>query len=242
VEVQVSLSLAFVAGAVSVLSACVLPLVPGYLAFVTALTADERTRGSVRAARMTALSHSFLFMAGFGLVFGTLGLVATPLGPPIARSLPFVQRIGGLMLLIWGLYLLASSRSGDDFEAAPGVVLRAVTGVGALLTGVAFGAAWTPCIGPLLGTVITLALTEPARATGLLFIYSLGLAVPFLATAALLTQALSWLNRLKPHMRAIQIASGLLMVAVGVLLVSNAFTVLNSLLIRVTPGWLLEYM
>jgi len=107
---------------------------------------------------------------------------------------------------------------------------------------VTFAAGWTPCVGPLLGTVMTLAFTESSRAAVLTLTYALGLAIPFLATAALLTQAVSLLKRLNKYMRAAEIASGVLMIGVGILLISGTFTLLNSLLIRITPEWLLRYL
>jgi len=110
------------------------------------------------------------------------------------------------------------------------------------LVGVTFAAGWTPCIGPLLGTVMTLAFAEPSRALAFIFTYALGLAVPFLVTALLLTQAVGWLKQLNRHMRAVEIASGLLMVGVGVLLITGMFSALNNYFIRITPEWLLRYM
>jgi cytochrome c-type biogenesis protein len=111
-----------------------------------------------------------------------------------------------------------------------------------LLFGVTFAAGWTPCVGPLLGTVMTLAFTAPSRAMGLLLFYTLGLAVPFLATAVLLARTVGWLKRLNRHMRIVEIVSGLLMIGVGLLLVSDRFSVLNSNFIRITPEWLLQYL
>jgi cytochrome c-type biogenesis protein len=111
-----------------------------------------------------------------------------------------------------------------------------------ILFGVTFAAGWTPCIGPLLGTVMTLAFTEPSRAMGFLFVYALGLAAPFLVTAALLTRAINWLKRLNQYMRAVEVASGLLMVGVGIMLLSGTLSVLNSYFMRITPEWLLQYM
>ena len=110
------------------------------------------------------------------------------------------------------------------------------------LFGMTFAAAWTPCIGPLLGTGMTLALTQPSRAVGFVLIYAAGLAVPFLITAALLARAVNWLKRLNRHMRAVELASGLFMVFIGTLLLTGLFTTMNSYFIRITPDWLLRFL
>ena len=237
----VSLPLAFLAGLLSFVSPCVLPLVPVYVGYLS----GSGLSGDVLPGRRRVFSHALFFVGGFTAVFVVLfGLPMTLLGGALARYGEWVARSGGVVLILFGLHTLGiltlplfnvTRRLEMGRGMEPGYIRST-------LIGVSFAAGWTPCIGPLLGTVVTLALTEPARAIGLLFVYALGLAVPFLATAALLTQTMGWLNQLKRHMRAIQVASGLLMVAVGVLLVSGTFTILNSLLIRVTPEWLLEHM
>ena len=110
------------------------------------------------------------------------------------------------------------------------------------LLGVTFAAGWTPCVGPLLGTVMTLAFAEPSRALVFIFTYAMGLAIPFLLTAGLLARATDWLRRLNQHMRAVEIASGLLMAGVGILLITGTFSMLNNYFIRITPEWLLQYL
>jgi cytochrome c-type biogenesis protein len=237
----VSLPLAFLAGLLSFVSPCVLPLVPVYVGYLS----GSGLSGDTPPSRREVFSHALLFVGGFTAVFVVLfGLPMTLLGGALARYGEWIAKAGGVVLVLFGLHTLGifniplinmTRRLEMGRGMKPGYVRST-------LIGVSFAAGWTPCIGPLLGTVITLALTEPTRAMGLLFVYALGLAVPFLAVAALLTQAMGWLNRLKPYMRAIQIVSGLLMVAIGVLLVSGAFAILNSFLIRVTPEWLLEHM
>jgi cytochrome c-type biogenesis protein len=107
---------------------------------------------------------------------------------------------------------------------------------------VTFGTGWTPCVGPLLGTVMTLAFKEPSRGAALTLVYALGLAAPFLATAALLARGVGWLKRLNRHLRPIEIASGLLMIAVGVLLITDWFSLLGGLLLSITPEWLQVYL
>ena len=237
----VSLPLAFLAGLLSFVSPCVLPLVPVYVSYLS----GSGLSGDVPPNRRRVFSHALFFVGGFTMVFVVLfGLPLTLLGGVLQRYGEWLARAGGVVLILFGLHTLGiltiplfnmTRRLEMGRGAEPGYVRST-------LIGVSFAAGWTPCIGPLLGTVLTLALTEPRRAIGLLFVYALGLAVPFLATAALLTQAFGWLSRLKRHMRAIQVASGLLMVVVGLLLVTGTFTILNSLLIRITPEWLLERM
>jgi len=234
-----SFPLAFLAGLLSFVSPCVLPLVPVYLGYLSGSTlASEAQTG-----RRQVFAHAVLFVGGFTFVFlGLFGLPATLLGQGLLRYGGWIARIGGAVLVLFGLHTLGvftvpwlggtrRLKFGSGLE--PGYVRSA-------LIGVTSAAGWTPCIGPLLGTVITMALTEPSRAIGLLLVYALGLALPFLATAALLSQAIVWLKRRSRHMRAIEIASGLLMIGVGVLQIMGSFSVLNAFFIRVTPEWLLE--
>jgi cytochrome c-type biogenesis protein len=238
---SVSVPLAFLSGLLSFVSPCVLPLVPVYVGYLS----GSGLSGKVLATRRQLFSHALFFVSGFTVVFVVVfGLPMTLLGAVFARFGAWVSKAGGVVLILFGLHTL-----GIITIPLFNVTRRLEVGRGmepgylrSTLIGVSFAAGWTPCIGPLLGTVITLGFTEPTRAIGLLFVYALGLAVPFVATAALLTQTIGWLNRLKRYVRAIQIASGLLMVAVGVLLISGTFTMLNGFLMRVTPGWMLEHM
>ena len=234
-EVQVSFPLAFAAGAVSVLSACVLPLVPGYLAFVAALTVDERFAGSVAEARSAAARHSFLFMLGFGLVFATLGLVRTPVGPPIAWSLPWLQRSGGVLLAVWGLYLLSGWLPGLGDRGPFGSTAPRARGVreaGALFIGIAFGAAWTPCIGPVLGSILLYVSQEPTMAHGgaLLVTYGIGLSLPFLALSVGLNWPLASSRSLEDLGGPLRRVAGGVLAALGFALVTGYFARLTTTL------------
>jgi len=156
----------------------------------------------------------------------------------------WITRIGGAILVLFGLHTMGivtipvlnmTRRVDVGAEMKQGYARSA-------LLGVTFAAGWTPCIGPLLGTVMTLAFAEPSRALIFIFTYAMGLAIPFLLAAALLAQATGWLKRLNQHKRAVEIVSGLLMVGVGVLLITGTFSVLNNYFIRITPEWLLQYL
>ena len=238
---SISLPLAFLAGLLSFISPCVLPLAPIYLGYLS----GNSLSGDVPSNRRQVFGHALFFVAGFTLVFVILfGLPTTILAGALQQYSGWITKIGGTVLILFGLHVMGvvtipilnvTRRVEIGREGGPGHI-RSV------LFGVTFAAGWTPCIGPLLGTVMTLAFTEPSRAMGFLFAYALGLAVPFLATAALLTRAVGWLKRLNQHMRTVEVASGLLMVGVGGLLVSGTFSILNSYFIRITPEWLLQYM
>lgn len=227
IEVEVSFFLAFAAGAVSVLSACVLPLVPGYLAFVIALTVEERSAGTVAGARGAAARHSVLFMLGFGLVFSTLGLVATPVGPPIARSLPWLQRAGGLVLAVWGLRFMVRDPSPRGPRPS-----AAASSAGALFTGIAFGAAWTPCIGPVFGSILLYASQEQTMAHGgaLLVTYGVGLSLPFLAVSLGLNWPLAGSRSVETWAGPLRRVAGGALGALGVALVTGYFARLTAFL------------
>jgi len=226
VEVQVSLPLAFGAGAVSFLSACVLPVVPGYLGFVAALTLDERAEASVPRARRGALDHSVLFMAGFGLVFLSLGLVPTRLGPPIAWALPWLQRTGGLLVVLYGVHLLGA------FGTTARHFGRRTRAAGSLATGIAFGAGWTPCIGPVLGSILLYVTLGETTAQGLLLLltYALGLSVPFLLTSMGLNWPLAGSRAVESWAVPLRQAAGALLMALGVALVTGWFARLTAFL------------
>ncbi len=238
---SVSVPLAFLAGLLSFLSPCVLPLVPAYLGY---LSGSSLTGGSP-LKRWQVFSHALFFVGGFTLVFVVLfGLPTTLLSGVLGQYSDWISRIGGAILVLFGLHKLGvlsipflnrTSRLEFGTDLKQGY-LRSV------LFGVTFGTGWTPCVGPLLGAVMTLAFKEPSRGAALTLVYALGLATPFLATAALLARGVGWLKRLNRHARAIDIASGLLVIAVGVLLITGWFSLLGSLLISITPEWLQIYL
>ncbi|MBC8249460.1 MAG: sulfite exporter TauE/SafE family protein [Anaerolineales bacterium] len=237
----ISFPVVLLAGLLSFLSPCVLPLVPIYLSYLS----GSSVSGDPASNRWQVFSHALFFVVGFTLVFVILfGLPTTILGNALQRYSDWITRIGGAILVLFGLHtmgivtipILNMTRQVDMGTGVKQGYARSA------LFGVTFAAGWTPCVGPLLGTVMTLAFAEPSRALGFIFAYAMGLATPFLVTAVLLTQAVGWLKRLNQHMRAVEIASGLLMVGVGVLLITGTFSVLNTYFIRITPEWLLRYL
>jgi len=235
----VSLPLAFLAGLLSFLSPCVLPLAPAYLSYLS----GSSLYGEVPPSRRQVLTHALLFVAGFTLILiVVLGLPTTLLGGSLVRYGEWIARIGGAVLVLFGLHSLGVlTLPGLDVTRRFEVARQAEPGyIRSALIGVSFAAGWTPCIGPLLGTVMTLAFTQPSRAIWYLFAYSLGLSIPFLVMASLFTQAISWLRRVNRHARTVKAISGLLMVGVGIMLVSGMFSALSSLLARITPAWLFE--
>lgn len=228
---SISLPFAFLAGLVSFLSPCVLPIVPAYLTFVSGLTMDELADGSAATARRTAVLHAGLFILGFLLVFMTLGASATAAGQAFNRVLPTLSRVGGVVVILFGIMLLDWVRLpplARDFR----VHLRTKPSgaAGSVVVGIVFGAGWTPCIGPILATILLYASMEAtvARGTLLLATYGLGLGVPFLVAAVGFNWFLTSLDVLRTWARPIQRVAGILLVVIGVLLVTGRFAAVSA--------------
>lgn len=239
-ENSVSFAVAFLAGLLSFLSPCVLPLVPSYLGFVTGMSLDELS--GVRS-RKAVLVPAALFTVGFTIVFLIMGASATFLGQLLLRYQDWVSRVGGVLIILFGLHLLGILRIGAFMrERRVHMETKPIGVIGAILAGIVFGAGWTPCIGPVLGSLLTYASARANLASGmfLLLWYSAGLAVPFLL-AAYGTGA--FLNKSKGIRRYIPIfekVSGVILLIAGILLVSGSFSTLSAYFARFTPDFLLE--
>ena len=221
---SLSLGAAFLAGFLSFLSPCVLPLVPTYLFYL----GGERGR---------PLFNALFFVLGFGLVFLLLGLPFTLLGGVLFEYRQILTQIGGVALILFGLYMLG-------LRPRWGVGLRyegdTSRPLGAFFLGAVLGISWTPCIGPILGGILTL--TAVGGGVGLLLAYILGLAVPFLLVAAFADRLKGYLRRAARLSHAVEVVAGVVLVLVGVLLVSGTYTQLNSFFLRFTPEWLQRYL
>ena len=236
---------AFAAGMLSFLSPCVLPLVPSYATFLTGMSLDELAGAERGPARRAVWTHGLLFVAGFSLVFLLLGASATFLGGMLRVYGDWLGRVGGVILIGFGLYLLGVLRiPGAGREWRLHLADKPLGYLGSLTVGVAFGAGWTPCIGPVLGGILTLAATRESMGAGvgLLAVYSAGLAILFLLAALLLERFLHVFARFRHWLPWASRASGVLLTTVGVLLLSGAFTTLAALLVRWTPGFLLNWL
>jgi cytochrome c-type biogenesis protein len=242
---SLTLTVAFTAGVLSFLSPCVLPLIPSYATFVTGMSLDELTERSERRgqARRAVLVHGGLFILGFSLVFMALGASATAIGTLLRVYGDWVGRIGGLLLIFFGAYLLGLFQiSAFGRDARVHLADKPVGYIGSLLVGIAFGAGWTPCIGPVLGGILTLAATQGSigQGVGLLAAYSLGLAVPFIAATLLLDRFIGAFSRMRRVIPWVNRVSGAILIVLGLLLVSGSLTRLSALLARWTPSFLLD--
>lgn len=234
---SLGLAVAFSAGVLSFLSPCVLPLIPSYATFITGMTVDE-LRADTGRTRHAVLVHGLLFVLGFTGVFILLGASATFLGALLSYASRWIEIGGGVLLLLFGLYLLGLLRlPGASREWRVHMADKPVGYLGTVLVGVAFGAGWTPCIGPILGGILTLAATRGsvAEGMGLLAVYSLGLALPFLLATLLLERFLGAFAHFRRFLPWVSRASGGLLIGLSLLLLSGGFTVLVSLLAAWTP-------
>jgi cytochrome c-type biogenesis protein len=237
---EVGIFIALAAGVLSFLSPCILPLVPAYLSFVTGMSLEDMEEGTDRRRTLT---YALLFVGGFSLVFILLGASASFLGQFFRYYDVWIARIGGVVIIVLGLHLTGILRIAPLLrEKRIHVSDKPVGYLGAVGVGMAFGAGWTPCIGPVLGAILTLAVVQETfwAGVGLLSVYSAGLAVPFLLTAVAVDRFLAAFQRFRRFLPAIQVASGVLLILLGILLVTGAFTALAGWLIPLTPEFLLD--
>ena len=230
------LLVAFAAGLLSFLSPCVLPLVPSYVGFLTGMTLPELT-----GRRRVALAHALLFVGGFSLVFVLLGASATALGSALKYYQVWIARVGGVLVILFGLVCLGAVKLGLlEQERRFQLQHKPVGYLGSALVGMAFGAGWTPCIGPVLGAILSLAATTDSVARGMLLlgVYSAGLAVPFLLAAVAVDSFLEWFQRFRRFLPWVMRVSGVLLIFVGLLMVSGQFTRLAGWLQGLTPEFI----
>jgi cytochrome c-type biogenesis protein len=230
---SVGIALAFGAGLLSFVSPCVLPLIPSYLTFVTGVGFGE-----LGNARRAAFVHSLLFVLGFTLIFVALGASATVLGRLLLAYRVWITRLGGALIILFGLYLLGVVRIASfDRERRVHLANKPVGYLGTIFVGVAFGAGWTPCLGPILAAILTYtaAAADLSRGLPLLLAYSLGLAIPFVLAAVAVERFLETVTKLRPYLARVSQVSGALLVIVGVLMMFDYFTMLGSYLQALTP-------
>lgn len=230
---SLGVTISFTAGILSFLSPCVLPLIPSYVSFITGLSIDD-----VQRSRRVTLTHSLLFIAGFTIVFLALGATATVLGQVLVRQRDWLGRIGGVLVIVLGLYLLGVFNIGMFAREKRVHIARKPLGYfGTLVVGMAFAAGWTPCIGPILGGVLTYTASSADLNRGLvlLFAYSLGLAVPFLLAALMIDRFMDLFQKYRGALVWISRASGALLVLVGILMITGSMTMLSAWLQGFTP-------
>ena len=222
----VTLPFAFIAGLASFLSPCILPLIPSYLSYITGLSVEELSQAPSRKNAWRKISvHALLFILGFSTVFIILGTTATVLGQVFAQHQPTFRKVGGVLIFLLGAYLAGFLKIGFLSKERKFSLPNHPTGfLGSFLVGVIFSFGWTPCVGPILASILVLAGASQSLREGIVFlcVYSLGLGIPFLLSALAMNFFLSSFQKIKRFLRWIEVGSGLVLMGVGVLLVTNA--------------------
>lgn len=227
--------LAFFAGMLSFISPCVLPLIPSYISFVTGISFEELTENNNNpAVKKVIIFNSLMFILGFSVVFIALGATISLLGQYFAIYQGVLRRVGAIIIIFLGLHImgivnikaLQMDKRLHFFRDKP------FGFIGSFLVGVGFAAGWTPCIGPILASILIVAGTSETLGLGiwLLVLYSLGLAVPFLLTSLGINTFLSHFNRFKKHMRVVSVVSGVFLIVMGVLIYTNYFAIFTGYL------------
>jgi len=233
----VNIVIAFVAGCLSFLSPCVLPLVPGYISLMSGVSIDHLKGGGKSSSRKAVLANSLAFNAGLSVIFLALGGAAGLIGSALFTNV-WVRVIGGLVIVIFGLHLIGLLKIKYLYKDTRQFSNEKPRGIlGSLTLGIAFAAGWTPCIGPILGGIIGLAATTGGWKNGLILaaFYSAGLAVPFLVTGLAINQFLSFYSKFRQHLHKVEVVSGIILILIGGLIMSNRVTLLTSSRLA---GWL----
>lgn len=234
----VMLLLAFSGGVLSFLSPCILPVAPGYLGIISGISFADLQSGEFSKRRVIYGTLAFIF--GFTVTFMILGLGSSFLGQLLRANRNWLARISGLIVILLGLHQAGWLKISLLYRERRMINRPNSSGpVGALIAGPAFALGWTPCVGPVLGSILALAGNqgEPGQAVLLLGMYSLGLGLPFFLLALGFQKISRSLNRIKPYLKYLQWASGFLLLVTGVLLLTGGLSVLSSWLIRITGGW-----
>ena len=239
---NVSLFAAFSAGFLSFISPCVLPLVPSYVSYITGLSLEQLADASERQHfRKAIILNSLLFVAGFSSVFIAFGASASFVGQVLYEYQDIIRKIGAVLIIVFGLYLLGlikwsvmmTERRLFSFGSRP------VGYVGSFLIGTAFAAAWTPCVGPILGAILAYASTTESMQFGILLLasYSLGLGLPFFLTALSVDRFLNYFQKARLYLHGVSLASGVCLVLVGVMIYVDSLARFTSFLERNGIGW-----
>jgi len=241
---ELSIVVAFLGGLFSFLSPCVLPLFPSYLSFITGMSFEElQSAADGDRRRWWILGHSLAFVSGFSMVFVGMGASFSALGQFLLDYRDQIRLAGGVLIIIFGLYIAGVLPLGFLGRYQQLQLRSKPAGlVGSWLVGVTFAIGWTPCVGPILGSILSLAGAEETVSTGvaLLVAYSAGLALPFILSSIALGTFLAAFRRFRPWIPVVERAAGALLVVVGVLVATNYFIVLNSYALSLTPQWLLK--
>ena len=222
--------IAFVAGMLSFLSPCVLPLVPGYISLMSGVSIDNLKSGGASGSRRAVILNSLAFNAGLSVIFLALGGTAGLLGAAIFANV-WVRVIAGLVIIVFGLHLIGVLKIKYLYKDTRQFSSEKPQGIlGSLTLGIAFAAGWTPCIGPILGGIIGLAASSGGWKNGLILsaFYSAGLAVPFLVTGLAINQFLGFYSKFRQHLHKVEVVSGIILILIGALVMSNRVTLLSS--------------
>src|SRR5215204_626364 len=238
---NITIAIAFAAGLLSFLTPCVLPLVPGYISLISGVSVEHlkgEGGGSRASARRAVIINSLAFNAGVSLIFILLGATAGWIGN-VLFSTPWVRWVGGGVIVLFGLQMMGVLKVGALYRDTRKFSEDKPSGpLGAALLGVAFAAGWTPCIGPILGGIIGLAATSGGWKSGLVLsaFYSAGLALPFLIVGLAMNAFLSFYARFRRHLHKVEVASGILLIVIGLMVASNSLTWVASVASRYLPN------
>ena len=241
---DVNIFVAFTAGIFSFLSPCVLPLIPSYLSFISGVSLEEMHAAHFAShIRKRVLLNSLSFILGFSLVFVSLGASASFLASFFLSYRSLIRTLGGIFILAVGIYLMGFVKiSVLDRYLQFHLKDKPAGYLGSALVGMTFGAAWIPCVGPILGAILALAATssEIGRGVSYLATYAAGLAIPFFLSAVAVNSFFEFSQKFRRYLQAVHVAGGILLIIVGILLITDYMTLLNIYAIRVTPEWLIR--
>lgn len=239
----VSIPIAFLAGLISFLAPCVVPLLPAYIGYVSGITlADLKTQG-VEKYRRRLLISSLLYALGFSLVFILLGFSATAVSKFLIINRTLLLQIGGLLIIFFGISLLGLfsklSVANKEFRIVLPESIRNTRYLGAFIMGITFALAWSPCVGVILGAILTLAATSQnlGYSALLLFVYSMGIAIPFVLVALTFGSSIKLLSNILPFVHKLSVIGGILLILVGILMFTQKYAELSSFFLEILYGW-----